>query len=95
MRKNILSPLLILSTPICLVLSLTTCVGGGMIVLANFESYMHSDLIDKFDEQVNFLYYQTNEEIESKYKRYYDLVIPSTYEVITFIICIFYLLIIN
>lgn len=44
---------------------------------------MYSDLIDKYDGKVNFLYYQTNEEIESKYKRYYDLVIPSTYEIIT------------
>jgi spermidine/putrescine-binding protein len=83
MRKNILSPLLILSTPICSILSLTSCLDGGMIILANFESYMDSDLIDKYNGQVNFLNYQTNKKIESKYKGYYDLAIPPAYEVIT------------
>ena len=83
MKKGIIGSLLILSTPVYSIASLTSCAGNSMIVLANFESYMHPDLIDKYDGWVNFLYYQTNEEIESKYKRYYDIAIPSTYEVIT------------
>ena len=83
MKKYILNPLLILSLFVCAVTPLTSCSGDNKIVLANFESYMSSDLIDKYDNDVTFLYYQTNEEIQSKYHRYYDLAIPSTYEVIS------------
>lgn len=85
MKKYILNPLLILSSPVCAITSLTSCSSDNKIVLANFESYMSSDLIDKYDNDVTFLYYQTNEEIQSKYHRYYDLAIPSTYEVISLI----------
>ena len=83
MKKSFISCLFASSLPICPLISLTSCAGNNMIVLANFESYMNPDLIDKYDGQVNFLYYQTNEEIESKFKGYYDLAIPSTYEIIT------------
>lgn len=83
MKKYILNPLLILSLFVCTVTPLTSCSDDNKIVLANFESYMSSDLIDKYDNDVTFLYYQTNEEIQSKYHRYYDLAIPSTYEVIS------------
>jgi len=83
MKKSFISCLFASSLPICPLISLTSCANNNMIVLANFESYMNSDLIDKYGGKVNFLYYQTNEEIESKFKGYYDLAIPSTYEVIT------------
>ena len=85
MKKYIFSPLLIISSPIHSISILTSCSNSDEIVLANFESYMNLDLIDKYDENINFLYYQTNEEIESKYRKYYDLAIPSTYEVISLI----------
>jgi hypothetical protein len=44
---------------------------------------MSTDIIHKYDKEINFLYYQNNEEVESKYRSYYDIAIPSTYEVIT------------
>ena len=72
MKKSVISCLFASSFPIYSIISLTSCAGNNMIVLANFESYMSPDLIDKYDGRVNFLYYQTNEEIESKFKGYYD-----------------------
>ena len=85
MKKHIFYSLLIIISPIHSVSILSSCSNNGGIVLANFESYMNLDLINKYEKNINFLYYQTNEEIESKYKKYYDLAIPSTYEVISLI----------
>ena len=83
MKKIILSSLLPVSSLMCIAPALTSCSANNKIVLANFESYMSTDLINKYGKNVDFLYYQTNEEVESKYQKYYDLAIPSTYEVIT------------
>jgi hypothetical protein len=50
---------------------------------------MSQDVIHdlKNDDDINlpirFVYYGTNEDIESKFQRYYDIAIPSSYEVIT------------
>ena len=69
-------------------LVLTSCSRSG-ITVANFESYMSTDVIHnlKHDHDIknslNFSYYATNEDIETKFKRYYDIAIPSSYEVIT------------
>ena len=83
MKKNTFNSLLTISSISCFTPALASCSADSKIVLANFESYMSTDLIDKYGSKVNFLYYQTNEEIESKYHKYYDLAIPSTYEVLT------------
>ena len=61
------------------------CVNSDWVVLANFESYMSTDIIQKYGKDVSFLYYQTNEDVETKYHSYYDVAIPSTYEAITLI----------
>jgi spermidine/putrescine-binding protein len=90
MRNKKISPLLVLlgSPIICLPMVLTSC-GGNTINVANFESYMSDDVIDslKHDHDITsslkFLYYATNEDIETKFKKYYDIAIPSSYEAIS------------
>lgn len=57
---------------------------SNKIVFANYESYM-SEFVKRNLEQnynISFLPYETNEEIENKFTRYYDIAIPSTYELL-------------
>lgn len=65
---------------------LTSCSNNGSITVANFESYMSPQLMNKIRSQIgsslSYVYYGTNEDIEMKFDRYYDVAIPSTYEVI-------------
>lgn len=60
------------------------CSKTRSIQIANFESYMDQNLIDDLQKKygINFVYYSTNEVIESKFEKYYDVAIPSTYEII-------------
>ncbi|MCF0227519.1 MAG: hypothetical protein HUJ52_01730 [Malacoplasma sp.] len=55
------------------------------IVVANFESYMNQDLMDDVSDNFGcqFLYYDTNETIETKFAANYDIAIPSSYECMT------------
>jgi spermidine/putrescine transport system substrate-binding protein len=90
MHKKRLLPIFILlsGTTVIVPLTLTSCSRGG-INIANFESYMSKDVIHdlkrdyEIKNSLNFLYYATNEDIETKFKKYYDIAIPSTYEVIS------------
>lgn len=85
MRKKLFKILTISSIGIGCIPFFSGCANSNWIVLANFESYMSTDIIQEYGKEISFLYYQTNEEVESKYRFYYDIAIPSTYEVITLI----------
>ena len=52
------------------------------IVVANWESYMSNSLINQIthENNVQYLNFATNEEIETKFKDYYDVAVPSSYE---------------
>ena len=52
------------------------------IVVGNFESYMSQDLMDEMKKEFGcqFLYYDTNETVETKFERNYDIAMPSSYE---------------
>ena len=77
-KKSLLS--LVALAPLCTVI-LPACSDSG-IVVANFESYMSQDLMDEMRREFNcqFLYYDTNETIETKFEKNYDIAIPSSYE---------------
>ncbi len=64
---------------------LTSCSYNNEIIIANFESYMDTDLMSTLSKKyrASFLYYGTNEDIESKFEKNYDVAIPTTYEVLT------------
>lgn len=83
MRRNKLTKLLLSLAPLASLATvfLPSC-SYGNIVVANFESYMSQDLMDqlKDDYQCQFLYYDTNETIETKFEKNYDIAIPSSYE---------------
>lgn len=88
-NKKKLPLLIFFSLPtIGLPMILSSCSSSG-IVIANFESYMSNDVVDglKHDHDIksslNFLYYATNEDIETKFNKYYDIAIPSSYEAIS------------
>lgn len=88
-NKKIFPLMVLFALPaICLPFVLTSC-SNNKIVIANFESYMSDDVIDKLKHDkdikssLKFLYYATNEDIETKFKRYYDIAIPSSYEAIS------------
>ena len=83
MKNKLLKILTLSSTAVASVPLFGGCVNQDWVVLANFESFMSTDIIHKYDSEISFLYYQNNEEVESKYRSYYDIAIPSTYEVIT------------
>ena len=72
---------LIASTPL-VSLSCVGCSNYEGIVVANFESYMSSKLMDDVHDEYKckFLYYDTNETIETKFEKNYDIAIPSSYE---------------
>jgi spermidine/putrescine-binding protein len=67
-------------------LLLSSCSNSSCIIFANFESYMSPDVMDRAKANTNtpvqFVWCSTNEEIQSKFSRYYDVAIPSSYEVI-------------
>ena len=52
------------------------------IIVANFESYMSDELMVQTRNEFGcrFLYYDTNETIETKFEKNYDIAIPSSYE---------------
>ena len=54
------------------------------IRIGNFESYMAQELIDDIEKKygAKFTYYPNNEAIEAKFEKYYDIAIPSSYEII-------------
>ncbi len=83
-RKSFISALAFIGgiTPITF---LTSCSDVQTIQFANFESYMDSDLIKDLESKYNiqFPYYTVTENIETKFKRYYDLAVPSCYEMFT------------
>ena len=57
------------------------------IVVANWESYMSNSLINRIthENNVQYLNFATNEEIETKFKDYYDVAVPSSYEMFALI----------
>lgn len=61
---------------------LTSCSNSNAIQLANFESYMSNSLIQDLHAHydIQFPHYTVTENIETKFQRYYDLAIPSCYE---------------
>jgi spermidine/putrescine-binding protein len=69
-------------------LMLGSCSTSG-IVFANYESYMSPELIGKNrtidGQQVRYVSYSTNEDIQAKFKRSYDVAVPSTYTVLELI----------
>lgn len=64
------------------ILSVASCSNLNTIQFANFESYMSSNLINRLHKKydVQFTYFNTNEDIQKKFKKYYDIAIPSAYE---------------
>jgi spermidine/putrescine-binding protein len=78
-----ITPLAILGT-IPMVSLLTSCSNSNDIIFANFESYMNPDVMDRVQGEAptQFISYGTNEELQSKFDRYYDISIPSSYEAI-------------
>lgn len=81
--KKLFTRLLKISPLLSLIPVSTSC-GSSQIVFANYESYMSDDVMTSLHNKhnVSFLPYETNEDIENKFKHYYDAAIPSTYEVI-------------
>lgn len=67
-------------------LFLSSC-SNDKIIFANYQSYMSVEIQNQFEKKYNtkFLSYGTNEEIESKFKNFYDIAIPSVYEQIELI----------
>jgi hypothetical protein len=68
-----------------MVLPMTSCSSTGKIVFANYESYFSTDLISKYQSDVTFLYYQTDGDIRAKFRRSYDIAIPTTAEALRYI----------
>lgn len=64
---------------------MTSCGDVQAIQLANFESYMDEELMNDLQSKYNihFPYYTVAEMIESKFQRYYDIAIPSGYEMLS------------
>lgn len=73
-----LSSILFVATPL---VGSTAC-SNNELIFANFESYMSPDLIESARGQfgAKFINYSTNEEIMSKFTNYYDVAVPSSYE---------------
>lgn len=63
----------------------TGCSSSSAIRFANWESYMAPGLMDRLKQSynVNFPTYATNETIKTKFEGYYDLAVPTAYEVIS------------
>ena len=73
-------PILLIISPSCYLN--TGCMNENEIIFANFESYMSINLIRQYQNEAQFIYYGTNEEIQTKFKQNYDVAIPTTYEAI-------------
>jgi spermidine/putrescine-binding protein len=67
------------------ILPLTSCSANGKIVFANYESYFSTDLTRKYQNEVNFLYYQTDGDIRAKFRKSYDIAVPTTAEALRYI----------
>lgn len=82
MKKTVLNFIKI-SSILSIVPIVSSC-SSDKIVFANYESYMSEDVMRDLQSKNNivFLPYETNEEIENKFSGYYDVAVPSTYEVI-------------
>ncbi len=65
----------------CIAPVISSCSLSNKIVFANFESYMSEMVMNKLNKQynVNFLSYNTNEDIKMKFEKYYDIAVPSSY----------------
>jgi spermidine/putrescine-binding protein len=79
-------PILISTMAITTPTTLTSCSSSG-VVLANFESYMSSDLMTQLHSEypIKFVNYSTNEDILAKFANSYDIAVPSTYAVLELI----------
>jgi hypothetical protein len=60
-------------------LSLTSC-GKAELVFATYESYFSPDLIKKYQNDVNFLYFSNDGDIRQKFRQSYDIATPSITE---------------
>lgn len=84
MRKAFLNLLKIIPVISLIPVTATSC-GSEGIVFANSESYMSDEIMQNLrikHPNISFLPYETNEEIENKFARYYDFAVPSTYELL-------------
>ena len=77
-------PMVMLMSSNLLLLSNCNSAFNSTIQFANFESYMSQDLINDLSHKYNvqFPYYTTNEVIETKFANYYDIAIPSCYQML-------------
>lgn len=82
--KLLQAPMAILISSNLLLLSNCSNAFNPTIQFANFESYMSQDLINNLSHNYNiqFPYYTTNEVIETKFADYYDIAIPSCYQML-------------
>ena len=71
------------ASPLALI-NTTSCSSSDKIQWANFESYMDDDLMDHLEEEYNvqFQWYTVTEMIETKFEKFYDLAVPSGYELV-------------
>lgn len=83
-KKFLQLPMVMLISSNLLLLSNCNSAFNSTIQFANFESYMSQDLIDDLSHKYNiqFPYYTTNEVIETKFANYYDIAIPSCYQML-------------
>ena len=84
MRKAFLNLFKIIPVISLIPITATSC-GSERIVFANSESYMSDEVMQNLrikHPNISFLPYETNEEIENKFAKYYDFAVPSTYELL-------------
>lgn len=84
MKKMFLNLLKIIPVVSLIPVTATSC-GSEEIVFANSESYMSDDVMQNLRKKyhnISFLPYETNEEIENKFEKYYDFAVPTTYELL-------------
>lgn len=64
--------------------NLTSC-SDNSIQLANFESYMDDDLMEYLNSKygVHYQWFTVDEMIETKFQRFYDICVPSGYELVS------------
>jgi spermidine/putrescine-binding protein len=67
------------------VFSLNSCSANNKIVFANYESYFSTDLIKKYQDDVNFLYFQSDSDIRAKFRQSYDIAVPSNAEALRYL----------
>ncbi len=84
MKKIFLNLLKIIPVLSLIPITATSC-GTEGIVFANSESYMSNEVMQNLQKKypnISYLHYETNEEIENKFSKYYDFAIPTTYELL-------------